>query len=258
VPVINFEIFEAGFHSVRAFQSRPIPAIRLLLWSFLPALIFVLSGTVSAAIAPEGGLVVSGLQLVILLSLLASVHTAYLRFLVDGDVYDGIPFRFGGLEVKLLGTLVYWTALALTGFILFFFVALPLLGGPNMTSFAFLGMLLIPGQFWISVRTCPVLAMSYLDRKVVRLDVWPATYGIFWQTLLSLLLVGLVLWTINLVLGILFQDVNAPSEVLSFPLSLLAVFLGFALTGFLLGPGAYIAIRVRDIRSDPSLDPPSA
>lgn len=258
----NYDFGQAVFHFFRTFARRPGGTLWVMAWNALVYL--VLGALVLWALWPfyqqiftlalmeqEPGAsevfsmlwsVTGALALMTLGSLVIALMAqgAWLRLLARDEIARGIPLRFGGDEVRLLGvnilflvfgTVLYMTFVGIVAGAVIVTAATNDGGGGAAGIVAglagFLAFLVfIAVGIFLAIKFAPAPALSVLDRRFRFFDAWPATRGIFWWALLSYFVMILIIFAAATVLGTLVQFFFLPAV---FPVA--AEFIHYAETG---------------------------
>jgi len=151
----------------------------------------------------------------ILVALMA--QGAWLRLLVRDEVAPGIPFRLGGDEFRLLAVNIVFIVIAIALYILALGTGIGLAvavgvseGGAGAGALAGLGGgLLVIGAIvlavFLAVRLSAAPALTVLDRRVRVFDAMPATRGIFWWLVLTYIVMAIIIFAAQSVLGTMIQ-----------------------------------------------------
>jgi len=149
------------------------------------------------------------------------IQGAWLRFLTRGHVAAGIPFRLGGDEFRLLGVNLLYIAVGFAAYIGTVIVVIAfaavmagifsmgdvsagagMMGGV-LAFFGFLALIAAIIFFVIKLATAPALTVR--DEKFRFFESWDATTGVFWNMLLSYVVVAFFSMVLAITIGTLIQ-----------------------------------------------------
>jgi len=142
---------------------------------------------------------------------------AWLRLLTRNEVAAGIPLRFGGDELRLLGVNLIYFILGLVVYVAFIIVAAIIaliVGGSDggMAAGATAG--LLGGLFvlfgmvallYLAIKLSAAPALTVHDRKLHFFESWSATQKVFWWILLSYLVMLIIIFATQMILGTVVQ-----------------------------------------------------
>tara|TARA_R110002072_G_scaffold22253_1_gene77838 strand:- start:381 stop:1400 length:1020 start_codon:yes stop_codon:yes gene_type:complete len=142
---------------------------------------------------------------------------AWLRLLVRDEIAAGIPLRFGGDELRLLVVNLLYMVLGIAFYIAFVVLVIVMgiaFAGSDGGLAAGATAALIGGTFvllalviavFLGVRLSAAPALTVYDRKIRFFESWGATSRIFWWLLLTYLVMAVIIFAAQSILGTMIQ-----------------------------------------------------